>query len=153
MPNASAPYAPPPAHPFIIYIFKQHAPPSATNGRWNATTTRLKDPLSGSKLIRPSAARCQPTLSQKLLSFTPRYSLLIKDSLSLCMGNGTSSLFQNSPITFNPLRLPKNHVTTRSVRTAKDSTTNYYNCGSLPHHTMCCKRRWQHHKARHTARG
>ena len=55
------------------------------------------DPLrtltSGKKLIRPSATRCQPALSQKLLSFSPRYSLLIKNNLSLCMGNGTSSLF------------------------------------------------------------
>ena len=144
MPNASAPYAPPPAHPFIIYIFKQHAPSSATNGRWNATSAHPENPLSGREFIRPSAACCQPAQRRKSTSFISLYSLyslLIKDSLSLCMGNGTSSLSQNSPTASNPLRLPKNYVTTHPILTPKNPTAPYYNYGSLPHYTECCGQR------------
>ena len=124
-------HAPPPAHPFIIYIFKQHAPPSATTGRWNATSTRPENPLGGKNLygLLLPAVNCDKAENAYL--YTHPYSLLIKDNLSLCMGDGTSTLLQFSTPAFSPLRQPKNYVATQPACTPKDATTSYCNYGRL----------------------
>ena len=58
-------HAPPPAHPFIIYIFKQQAPAFAHLGGSTTPYPAQSKNQSGRQLIRPVAPSCQPTFRQK----------------------------------------------------------------------------------------